>query len=258
MFGGTGCPARREPVHGLASCNEHKCASFTEGTICHEKHVHCKVKPLPLPGSEKHKQWTSLRPACVPAIPDEDECWETSGACGDKANSMLRDCHDPDTEPEKQFARQMKKEHAACTAKHGATAQQCRNQYKTIVVTHDRKYSATAGGAFHCHRNGAGACVCTCDRHPPCCTHQNKLVSGGEALRGNKFSNIATLQDCCNLCTNHPHCTAWEYGVYGAAGAEERSCVLKQGAVSFIAASAGLTASGMTVWSGLPSSAGPC
>merc|ERR1711871_1646819 len=47
MFGGAACPALREPVHGLTSCNEHKCASFTQGALCHESTCTVKLSHCP-------------------------------------------------------------------------------------------------------------------------------------------------------------------------------------------------------------------
>ena len=72
-------------------------------------------------------------------------------------------------------------------------------------------------------------------------SHQNKLLSN-PMLHANAYHNIPHLQDCCNLCTNHPKCGGWEYSSSGL-------CVLKSGEPQFIAQPE-QTLDSVVVWSG--------
>jgi hypothetical protein len=99
-------------------------------------------------------------------------------------------------------------------------------QSTVIQVTHDKGFSHVDAD-YHCKlSNGDTSCGCFCDKHPPCCTKQGMLLSN-EALLGNKFANVDSEQTCCNMCTNHPSCTGWEFG--------KSTCVLKGGAPKFVA-----------------------
>ena len=70
----------------------------------------------------------------------------------------------------------------------------------------------------------------------------------GDILPGSSFSDRdSTLQDCCNLCTNHPHCTAWEYSIVDGL---EHVCVLKAGSPQFVEAG---DDGNTEVWAGQPS-----
>lgn len=112
----------------------------------------------------------------------------------------------------------------------------------TIEVHHDgRKIT----GKFHCMRRGgkdSKQCSCVCDKHMPCCSHQghvlqdvHHLVHGaaaGKSLVGNRYDDVTTLQGCCNLCRNHPSCTAWEFAKPGY-GDSDQTCVLQSGSYGF-------------------------
>ena len=49
---------------------------------------------------------------------------------------------------------------------------------------------------------GAALCSGACDAHTPCCSKKNFLLS--KMLHANTYDEIPTMQDCCDMCTNHP------------------------------------------------------
>ena len=64
---------------------------------------------------------------------------------------------------------------------------------------------------------------CRCRMHPPCVAKRGVAVKG-TALLGNVWHDIATRQACCDMCTNHPACTAFTYKLNSAdAGAGSHS-----------------------------------
>ena len=83
--------------------------------------------------------------------------------------------------------------------------------------------------------------------HAPCCVHE-RTVLGNDALFGNRYNGVARMQDCCNLCTNHPLCSSWEYD-------SRRRCVLKRGEPKLVPASSEAFLEGLTTWAGLSSGA---
>jgi hypothetical protein len=135
---------------------------------------------------------------------------------------------------------------------HGCdTEQECKDMglSSTLFVTHHRKYmhyqkynavtKQHEHVQYHCKREGARGCKCTCDGHPPCVVKQGKLLHN-KLIHGNAYPNVPTLQDCCNMCTNHPQCGSWEYS-------DSKLCVLKTGAPQFFDVPS--SAAG-AVWSG--------
>jgi hypothetical protein len=163
---------------------------------------------------------------------------------------------------------------------HGCdTQQECKDMglSTTLFVTHHREYmgqqrfntvsKAYEQAKYHCKREGADGCKCTCDAHPPCAVHQGYVLrecktrhsahnlasphshaledddeqeACNEMLHGNAYPNVPNMQDCCNLCTNHPKCDAWEYS-------SSKMCVLKSGVPAFKPVPSN---SGFAVWSG--------
>ena len=126
----------------------------------------------------------------------------------------------------------------------------CTDMYRFIEVMHDRENMKYAGGDFKCAATGIDSCECKCNRHPKCCVKADKLLSNNMVL-GNRFVNVAQMQDCCNMCTNHPQCTAWEYD-------SEKVCVLKRGVVNPSSYIDNPYASSVKTWAGLPSGEGSC
>jgi hypothetical protein len=191
----------------------------------------------------------SDRNDCATVITDHNMCWNNRGCV---ARAKDHSCHTADDEDELQSTERQTAEYNKC-AQEGLTYATCGAKFETLVVTHDRKFmdSGLTAGAFHCVRDAraAGGCKCKCDHHPACCAHKNKLVSSSSGPRGNRFQGIATLQDCCNMCTNHPSCSTWEYD-------SDKVCMLKSGAATFVAAPP--TSAGYTTWAGLPSHLGGC
>ena len=125
----------------------------------------------------------------------------------------------------------------------------CRNKWPTLQVTHDRK-NMDQSGQFHCKRDGPSSCSCKCDRHPTCCDRKNNVLVSKEldkntAMRGNRFFGIAVKQDCCNMCTNHPTCTSWEY-------TSEKVCVLQDGLVTEASFAPNPVPNDITTWAGTP------
>ena len=146
----------------------------------------------------------------------------------------------------------------------------CRNKFASVVVTHDRKAmlcddksaftcanTTVQRNAFHCAREG-DECKCRCDQHPTCCALENKVLGQSSAaadahagintaaidnMAGNRFLNVQTKQDCCNLCTNHPSCSGWVYD-------SENVCLLKQGTLTF---ADNVASDQITTWAGRPS-----
>jgi hypothetical protein len=139
------------------------------------------------------------------------------------------------------------------SACHGCdTEQECKDMgiSSTLFVTHHRAhmkmthFNRATGkheqAQYHCRREGATGCKCTCNGHTPCVVHQGKLLSN-QMLHANSYPSVPTLQDCCNMCTNHPKCGSWEYS-------STKVCVLKSGAPQFVDAASASTS--ITVWSG--------
>jgi hypothetical protein len=114
-----------------------------------------------------------------------------------------------------------------------------------MVVVHDRRHMHRAG-QFSGSHDGA-SCACRCTSHAPCCVHE-RTVLGNDALFGNRYNGVARMQDCCNLCTNHPLCSSWEYD-------SRRRCVLKRGEPKLVPASSEAFLEGLTTWAGLSSGA---
>merc|ERR1712072_248573 len=74
----------------------------------------------------------------------------------------------------------------------------------------------------HCRRvPGTNDCKCVCSGHSPCVMHVGKMLTN-PMLHANVYPHIPSMQDCCNMCTNHRNCTSWEYS-------STNICVLKTG-----------------------------
>jgi hypothetical protein len=111
----------------------------------------------------------------------------------------------------------------------------------TVFVTHHREYmdqqyfNASSGNhsqvQYHCRRDGVTGCKCHCNAHPPCMAHEGQMLAN-EALHANAYPYIPNQQDCCNMCTNHPSCGAWEFS-------STNVCILKSGAPDFVPVPAG-------------------
>jgi hypothetical protein len=115
-----------------------------------------------------------------------------------------------------------------------------------MVVVHDR-YHMARQGQFSCMHDGT-QCTCHCTSHTPCCVHKQTVLAN-DALFGNRYNGVKHMQDCCNLCTNHPLCSSWEYD-------SRRTCVLKRGTPSLVPASTEAFLEGLSTWSGLSSAGG--
>ena len=101
-----------------------------------------------------------------------------------------------------------------------------------VAVVHSRLN--VLGGTFHCAKTHLGdedrmfaGCTCTCDAHLPCCSHRHTVLAN-EALPGNRYTNVATKEECCHKCVFHPLCTSWEWNAHG-----DSTCELKQGVPQF-------------------------
>ena len=86
-----------------------------------------------------------------------------------------------------------------------------------------------------------------CNQHV-CCSNVNKLVNGGMGVVGGRYE-VDSMQECCDMCSNHPQCDAWEFS-------SENTCMLKRtkGTATFIANPA---TSDLTTWAGAKAGA-PC
>jgi len=184
-------------------------------------------------------------------IEDKNVCWNNRNC----VSTPSQKCHDADTADEVALGNRLDRQYTKCLAGDDAAADQaraqaglparsCKNTFKTLVVTHDRASmkGASQRNGFHCKRDGAGGCNCTCNQHPACCSKKNKLLTNA-SIMGNKFDGVGSKQDCCNLCTNHPQCTAWTWDSL-------QVCALKQGEPQMIENTA---ADILTTWSGTPS-----
>jgi hypothetical protein len=190
--------------------------------VCHLQHVRCHVKLV-----QHHNSWLK-RPDLAQCghsaiettrtISAGDPCWNDN-SCNSKPT---QNCHNPDSQGEIDLGNRLGDK-----------------KFKTIVVTHDRTNMERLG-KFHCRRQG-DACGCTCDKHPLCCTHKNKRLSN-DAIFANSFASVATTQACCNMCTNHPMCRAWEFNSLGV-------CILKDGVPHFVEN----PSDAVTTWAGLRS-----
>jgi hypothetical protein len=124
---------------------------------------------------------------------------------------------------------------------HGCdTDQECKDMgiSSTVFVTHHRQHMQMKHYnpitqkheqvQYHCKREGERDCTCTCNGHTPCVVHANMLLKN-TAIHGNAYPKVPTMQDCCNMCTNHPNCSSWEYS-------SSKMCELKTGSPQFYAA----------------------
>jgi hypothetical protein len=189
---------------------------------CHLQHVRCHVKLV-----SHHNSWLKRQdlPKCARSsvdpghgvIDSADPCWDDNSCAKPTQN-----CHAPDDQEEIDLGNRL-----------GDA------KFKTIVVTHDR-VNMERLGKFHCRRHGE-TCSCTCDKHPLCCTHKGKRLSN-DAIFANSFKNVASTQACCNMCTNHPNCRAWEFNSLGV-------CILKDGIPHFIENPSAV----LVTWAGLRS-----
>lgn len=263
-FGGSKCPAMRDPPTGLSPCNQHKCE---HGGQCGVEHVRCNVLML-----EHHKSSFAIRgdlSTCGhSSIEEQNICWNNNSCktCkgSDKANSNVdhcnkEACHDADTDSERALHNRLEADYKACQEgtdgrsaankarkEAGLPERQCRKLFPTLQVTHDRTHMDVLSH-FKCAKTSPTTCACKCDKHPACCAKKNMLLSN-TMLFGNRFNDVDTLQECCNMCTNHPSCGAWEYTT-------ERICVLKSGSPSY---AANPFPEVVTSWSGTPSGVGSC
>lgn len=98
-----------------------------------------------------------------------------------------------------------------------------------LHVVHPKRFQHVEG-AFHCKKLDATGnedprmftgCKCLCDKHPGCCSLMN-MVLANTVLIGNTFKEVPSAPDCCNLCSQHPHCESWEYS-------SKKVCMLKAG-----------------------------
>merc|ERR1719163_942551 len=101
-----------------------------------------------------------------------------------------------------------------------------------VVINHHFKFQHVEG-KFTCARDNAGAalprlfedCKCRCTKHPGCCAKKHYVLQN-DLLVGNLFKGVPTKEACCNKCTSHPHCDAWEWS-------DKHVCVLKKGTPKF-------------------------
>lgn len=77
------------------------------------------------------------------------------------------------------------------------------------------------------------------------------MLLRNDMVFGNRFLGVQVMQDCCNLCTNHPKCTAWEYD-------SEKVCVLKSGVVTDSSYIPNPYSAEVKSWAGTPSVVGTC
>jgi hypothetical protein len=182
-------------------------------------------------------------------IEDHNECWNNHD-CVDQADAS-NNCHNADDEGEVALGERLQAQYETCvngTAEASEPQMQapCKNEFQTLVVTHDRASMDPDAdyqrNGFLCTRNDAGGCSCKCNQHAACCSRMNKLLANTD-IQGNKFDDVQSLQACCDLCTNHPECTAWEYD-------SEQVCVLKHGEPEMVDNTA---ADVLTTWAGTPS-----
>jgi hypothetical protein len=64
----------------------------------------------------------------------------------------------------------------------------------------------------------AGGCVCRCAWQPGCCPHEGFVLGRGRKLGkmlGPPFHGDSTANKCCQRCTHHPNCGAWEFSSDG-------------------------------------------
>jgi hypothetical protein len=131
------------------------------------------------------------------------------------------------------------------------TKQECKDLgfSSTLFVKNHRKYMHltrfdTMTGQrkqvnYHCKRVGDSGCKCHCNGHLPCVAKKGKMLANA-ALHANAYPQVPTMQDCCNMCTNHPDCQSWEYS-------DSKICVLKSGVPQFVDVPADVPAQ---IWSG--------
>jgi hypothetical protein len=263
--GGKACPGLREPVQGERQCNEHTCSAHPAS--CGAEHVRCTVKMLEHHRSNKLVR-ADLSTCGHSAIEETNTCWfgDTCKTCrhahsnNDSCNREA--CHDADTQGERDMQDKLEADYSACLrGSEDATNVHrremnlppiaCHNNFPTLEVTHDRKNMEQLGN-FRCTKDANGStCSCKCNRHPPCCAKRNMLLAGNTKVFGNRFTGVAKMQDCCNMCTNHPSCTAWEY-------TSEQVCELKSGMVSAGSFTANPLPGMATTWAGVPSNVGTC
>ena len=245
-LGGKGCPS----LSDRQDCNPHSCA-LPDLPACHNEHVRCHVRELSHPNSRDKRP--NLPHCGASAVEDQNMCWNNRNclSCLDmRAGAYTTEgcngenCHRADDDAEKALGVRIQEQYAACVANEGEAAIKkigralnglatpCKRKFDTVVVTHDRKFY-DHGGAFHCARDGAKGCKCKCNHHPPCCsvagtTLTNAVIVGGADVP------VGAKQECCNLCTNHPHCTSWDFK--GMQDGTSHLCTLRHGEPVFVSA----------------------
>jgi hypothetical protein len=263
-YGGALCPALRDPIAGLKPCNSHACSAHPAS--CGLEHVRCHVLML-----EHHKSDISIRGdlnTCGhSAIEEQNMCWNNHSCktckAGFEQNSNTdhcnkEACHEADDAAQKGLHARLAAQFEACTSgadalehearrQAGQAARGCRKTFPTLQVTHDRSNMAQFG-KFHCKKNSDNTCACMCDRHAPCCSKKNQLLTN-DGVFGNRLTGVDAMQDCCNMCTNHPDCTAWEY-------TSEQVCTLKKGVVTAASFTPNAIPNVVTTWAGTPSGVG--
>jgi len=267
-----------------SSCNEGISCDKWRLPTCQQDHVQCHVKQRKLnPNHPAPRNWmlgtdpatggklfintktgerTTEIPTdyaiCAHSHRLKDLKWHTTGMTNDKYGNLKRTGR---------FVKREQPETKECIqnqdcgmADYGTchecdSVQECKDVglHNAVFVTNHRKHmhmtmydtaTKTRGNVqYHCRKDGKSGCICKCSGHTPCVAKANKLLRN-KVLHANTYSHIPKMQDCCNLCTNHPACGCWEYSSSG-------TCVLKSGAPIFIPQPAA-TLGELAVWAGCP------
>merc|ERR1711871_1248288 len=271
---------------GKHCTKEGSCHSYPAS--CNLEHVHCTVKWLTHHRSNKQIR-KDLSTCGHSAIEESNTCWNNLDGLGNTCkrdgtyqckdgfashsnNDFCNEdaCHKMQAD-ELALSARLEEQYKKCIAgdtglkiQNANRASQglppipgtspCRNKWPTLQVTHDRK-NMDQSGQFHCKRDGPSSCSCQCDRHPTCCDRKDNVLVSKEldkntAMRGNRFFGVEEKQDCCNMCTNHPTCTSWEY-------TSEKVCVLQDGLVTEASFAPNPVPNDITTWAGTPAGT-PC
>lgn len=213
-FGGKACPHRKETTF----CNRHSCTL----PFCHPAFIHCKVVSKRL-GNTKGIYGQANMHKCWHGMHSSRQLGKHGGVHHVKTRRMM--CRRDDTG---------KRMRADCAAPMSwGQCHECDTKAecaltgfsKTVVVTHEQKFPHLQRTKYNCSVGTDDKCHCSCKHHIPCC-RKTGFTLLNSALPGNIYTRVETLQSCCDMCTNHPMCMAWEYDT-------DKVCILKGGKPRF-------------------------
>jgi hypothetical protein len=198
-----------EELHQTEVCNTHECFSSGE---CHADQLQCSISAITIPchkGDQVAEETSAYNVLSnLPGrLPEDHPSNEDYNVLEGHAFS-----NDPDTTPKHpcvQVNGEWVEQHERLEVEHYPRT----DGENSLALTDNQEAMAMddlSHSNFQCVRDGQGGCTCHCESHPQCTCQQQGQRIKGSALLGNVYNDVQSVQDCCNLCTNHPDCAAWE------------------------------------------------